>query len=50
MNRQRLFVGSCFSLIATAVCFAVVGAIMGVLKEQFVLSNQQVGYIGGAAI
>jgi hypothetical protein len=50
MNKARLFVGSCFSLIATAVCFAVVGAIMGPLKEQFVLSNEQVGWIGGAAI
>ncbi len=50
MNRDRLFVGSCFSLIATSVCFAVVGAIMGALKEQFVLSNEQVGWIGGAAI
>jgi MFS family permease len=50
MNRSRLFLGSCFSLIATAVCFAVIGAIMGALKEQFVLSNEEVGYIGGAAI
>ncbi len=50
MNKKRLFVGSCFSLIATSVCFAVIGAIMGALKEQFVLSNEQVGYIGGAAI
>lgn len=50
MNRDRLFVGSCFALISTSVCFAVVGAIMGALKEQFVLSNEQVGWIGGAAI
>ncbi|MFH1746839.1 MAG: MFS transporter [Planctomycetota bacterium] len=50
MHKGRLFVGSCFSLIATSVCFAVIGAIMGALKEQFVLSNEQVGYIGGAAI
>lgn len=50
MNQARLFVGSCFALIATAVCFAVIGAIMGALKQQFVLSNEQVGYIGGAAI
>ena len=50
MNRDRLFIGSCFSLISTSVCFAVVGAIMGALKEEFVLSNQEVGYIGGAAI
>jgi fucose permease len=50
MNRQRLFVGSCFALVATSVCFGVVGAIMGALKEQFVLSNEQVGWIGGAAL
>lgn len=50
MNKDRLFVGSCFGLIATSVCFAVIGAIMGALKEQFVLSNEQVGWIGGAAL
>ena len=50
MNRDRLFLGNCFSLIATSVCFAVVGASMGAFKEQFILSNEQVGYIGGAAI
>lgn len=50
MNTQRLFVGSCFALVATSVCFGVVGAIMGTLKEQFVLSNEQVGWIGGAAL
>jgi len=50
MNRQRLFVGSCFALVATSVCFGVVGAIMGTLKEQFVLSNEQVGWIAGAAL
>ncbi len=50
MNRDRLFLGSCFSLISTSVCFAVIGAIMGSLKAQFALSNEEVGYIGGAAI
>jgi hypothetical protein len=50
MGKTRLFVGSCFALVATSVCFAAVGAIMGALKEQFVLSNEQVGYIGGAAL
>ncbi|HUU95937.1 MAG TPA: MFS transporter, partial [Phycisphaerae bacterium] len=50
MNRERLFVGSCFALVATSVCFGVVGAIMGTLKEQFILSNEQVGWIGGAAL
>ena len=46
----RLFVGSCVALIATAVTFAVVGASMGALKEHFVLSNEEVGWIGGAAL
>ncbi len=50
MNRDRLFLGSCFSLISTSVGFAVIGAIMGPLKGQFALSNEEVGYIGGAAI
>lgn len=50
VHRGQLFVASCFALIATAVCFAVVGDIMGDLKSRFVLSNEQVGYIGGAAI
>lgn len=50
MNRDRLFLGSCFALIATAVCFAGVGAVLNDLKSHFVLSNEQVGYIGGAAI
>jgi MFS family permease len=50
MNKSRLFVGSCFALISTSVCFAVIGAIMGSLKQEFILSNEQVGYIGGAAI
>ena len=49
-GRGRLFVGSCVALVATAVAFAVVGATMGALKEHFVLSNEQVGWIGGAAL
>lgn len=50
VHRTRLFVGSCISLISTSVCFGVVGAIMGTLKDEFVLSNAEVGDIGGAAI
>ena len=50
VNKERLFLGSCFALIATSVCFAVIGAIMGPLKEQFALSNQQVGFIAGASL
>lgn len=49
INPGRLFLGSCIALISTAVSFAVIGAIMGALKAQFVLTNQDVGYIAGAA-
>ena len=50
VNRSRLFLGSCLALIATATAFAVVGAIMNALKAEFVLTNAQVGWIGGAAL
>ncbi|HOE66027.1 MAG TPA: MFS transporter [Candidatus Hydrogenedentes bacterium] len=50
INADRLFKGSCLALIATAVNFAVMGAIMGPLKEQFILTNEQVGWIGGAGL
>ncbi len=50
VNRRRLFLGSCLALIATATAFAVVGAIMLTLKADFVLTNAQVGWIGGAAL
>jgi len=38
------------ALVATSVTFAVVGAIMLTLKSEFVLTNEQVGWIGGAAL
>ncbi len=47
---RRLFLGSCVALIATSVAFATVGAIMLALKREFVLTNQEVGWIGGAAL
>jgi len=50
INPRRLFVSSCFALVATAFSFAVVGDIMNPLKERFILTNQQVGHIGGAPI
>ena len=50
VHSGRLFIGSCLSLIATSVAFAVIGDIMGSLKSQFVLTNEQVGWIGGAAL
>ncbi|MDT8369628.1 MAG: MFS transporter [Longimicrobiales bacterium] len=50
IDRRRLFVGSCVALIATSVAFATVGAIMLALKNEFVLTNEEVGWIGGAAL
>lgn len=49
-NAGKLFAGSCISLIATAMTFAVLSDIMGPLKEQFLLTNEQAGFIGGAAL
>lgn len=50
VHRGRLFVASCCALAVSAVAFAVVGDILGTLKAQFVLTNLEAGYIGGAAI
>ncbi len=50
IDRKRLFIGSCMALIATAVAFATIGAIMLALKREFILTNAEVGYIGGAAL
>lgn len=50
INKSRLFLGSNFSLISTSVTFAIIGAIMGPLKEIFILTNTEVGWIGGAAL
>jgi MFS family permease len=47
---RKLFVASCVALVATSVTFAVVGAVMLTLKREFVLSNLQIGWIGGAAL
>ncbi len=49
INPARLFWGSCISLIATSVAFAVMADIMGTLKAHFILTNYQVGMIAGAA-
>jgi len=50
VHPRRLFVASCIALIATSVTFAVVGAVMLTLKREFVLTNLEVGWIGGAAL
>lgn len=49
-NADRLFLGSCVALVATSVAFATVGAVMLALKREFVLTNEEVGWIGGAAL
>lgn len=49
-NAGRLFLGSCMALIATSTAFAVVGASMLSIKNEFILTNAQVGWIGGAAL
>ena len=50
VNADKLFLGSCIALIATSVAFATVGAIMIALKREFILTNEEVGWIGGAAL
>ena len=50
VDADRLFLGSCIALIATSVAFATVGAVMLALKREFVLTNEEVGWIGGAAL
>jgi fucose permease len=50
VDAPRLFLGSCIALIATSVAFATVGAVMLALKRDFVLTNEEVGWIGGAAL
>src|SRR5690606_26694098 len=50
INAERLFFGTCFALVPTAASFAIIGDIIGALKAQFILTNYQVGLIGGAAL
>lgn len=49
-NRDRLFLGICLALLPTAFSFALVSNILNQLKTEFVLTNANVGYIGGAAL
>jgi len=50
IDAKRLFLGSCLALVATSTAFGVVGASMLAFKNEFILTNQQVGWIGGAAL
>ncbi|MEE4111145.1 MAG: MFS transporter [Halieaceae bacterium] len=49
-DRNRLFLGICLALLPTAFSFALVSNILNQLKTEFVLTNANVGYIGGAAL
>jgi len=50
LHRRRLFLGICLALIPTGASFALVSNILVQLKQQFILTNYQVGLIGGAAL
>ena len=50
IHRNRLFFGICLALIPTGASFALVSNILVPLKQEFILTNFQVGLIGGAAL
>lgn len=50
IHRRRLFAGLCLALIPTGASFALVSNILVPLKQEFILTNFQVGLIGGAAL
>ena len=50
VHRNRLFFGTCLALIPTGASFALVSNILVPLKQEFILTNYQVGLIGGAAL
>lgn len=50
LHRSRLFAGACVALFPTAFSFALVGGILGQLKAEFILTNADVGVIGGAVL
>jgi fucose permease len=50
INREKLFWGICIALLPTAFSFVLVSNILNQLKTEFILTNSQVGYIGGAAL
>lgn len=50
VNPRRLFVGMCLAIIPTGASFVFVSNIFQQLKTEFILTNAQVGYIGGAVL
>jgi fucose permease len=50
IDPDKLFLGICMALLPTAFSFVLVSNILGQLKTEFILTNADVGYIGGAAM
>lgn len=50
INRTRVFLGTCLALLPTAFSFVLVSNILNQLKAEFILTNYEVGLIGGAAL
>lgn len=50
INRKKIFTGICLALVPTGFSFVLVSNILYQLKTEFILTNAQVGYIGGAAL
>jgi len=50
INRKKIFAGICLALVPTGFSFVLVSNILYQLKAEFILTNAQVGYIGGAAL
>lgn len=50
IDRDKLFLGICMALLPTAFSFVLVSNILNQLKTEFILTNANVGYIGGAAL
>lgn len=49
INKNRLFIGSCFALITTAMAFAIRAGILTKLGVEFKLSDTELGYINQMA-
>jgi fucose permease len=50
VDRRKLFLGICLALVPTGASFSLVSNILTQLKQDFILTNFQVGLIGGAAV
>jgi fucose permease len=50
IERDKIFTGICLALLPTAFSFILVSNILNQLKNEFILTNADVGYIGGAAL